>query len=159
MKEKKNVIQVFLIFYVLAYCISIALCIGVFIIYRPYVYVDNITSSITCDTNGSSFETRPNFIYTFTDSLDTFNDKKARKLCEYGLIKDYSDSLKNLSSVNYVFKPIYIQESSWIDAVIAFFISFLICIACIEIVRKIFFKKFEGVIERTILLFFLRLIY
>ena len=102
-----------LVFYILLFTLSLA----VGHIFKPYPYIDNEKSQIVCLKNNQSFEAGWNFIYTFEDTLDNFNDKKARKLCEYNIIKDYADTVQVPKEVNYRFEPKYIQESSWVDAI------------------------------------------
>lgn len=109
------------IFQIIIFSFLIWLALFVGNIVKPFTYVDNATSQIVCDKNGQSFEAGWNFIYTFTDRLDTFNDEKARKLCEFNIIKDYSHFYKNPLKTNYRFEPKLIQESSWPDAILIFF--------------------------------------
>ena len=113
------------LFYLISYPVLISLSIGIFFIYRPFAYVDSVKSYIVCNQSKSTFEIGPNFIFAFTDILDEFNDKKARKLCKYGLVKDYADTLKTPGRQNYTFYPIYTTESSWIDAFVISFIAFI----------------------------------
>ncbi|OGK17071.1 hypothetical protein A2774_05100 [Candidatus Roizmanbacteria bacterium RIFCSPHIGHO2_01_FULL_39_12c] len=104
-----------------------------FQIFRPFNYLDNASSYIVCDKNQARFEIGPNLIYSFTDSLDEFNDQKARKLCEYNLIKDYLNTLKVPEKPNYAFYPAYKTESSWLDALIISSILFFIGATVIQI--------------------------
>lgn len=115
--------KIFFILYLLLYQVLFSFVVGVFLIYKPFAYLDNITSYIICQKNKAKFEIGPNFIYSFNHVLDKYNDQKARKICEYGLIRDYANSLKIPETQNYTFFPVYRQESSWIDA---FFISFIV---------------------------------
>ncbi|OGK08677.1 hypothetical protein A2767_01250 [Candidatus Roizmanbacteria bacterium RIFCSPHIGHO2_01_FULL_35_10] len=125
---------------ILIYSIIISLALIVFIIYAPFTLVDNKYSYLICSKNKARFEIGPNLIYTFNQSLDNFNDKKARKLCEYGLIKDYSDSLKTPPEKNYNFYPVYITESSWLDAIFLGFITYLSGLTIITFLIKLLKK-------------------
>lgn len=119
-----------------AYILLLCLAFMTFYIFKPYSYVDNATSLIICDKNGQSFESGWNFIYTFENKLDSFNDIKARKLCEYNLIKDYNNSLKTPSVINYRFEPKYIWQSSFADAIFMFAAVFLLGRILIESIFK-----------------------
>lgn len=123
--------------YIILHAILFSIVTCVFFIYRPYSYIDNIRSYITCNQTGEKFEIGPNLIYTFTGSLDGFNDKKARKLCQYGLIRDYADNLKTPSVKNYNFYPIYTKESNWIDDAVITSIIFIIGACTISFICKI----------------------
>lgn len=129
-------ISLLLNFLIYAFIISISL--GVFYIFRPYSYIDSATSQIVCKKNYASFETGWNFIYTFDQTLDPFNDAKARKICEHNAIKDYGNTLKTPSEINYRFEPKYIQESSWLDAIFMASAILIIGIIFIEFVKAKF---------------------
>lgn len=123
--------------YKLSYIILISIALGVFYVFRPYSYVDNSKSTVVCLKDGKSYEIGWNFIYTFEDKLDSFNDIKARKICEYQAIKDYGNTLNTPASVNYQFVPILIQESSWADAIFMFFATFIMGGILIELITKL----------------------
>ncbi|MBI2641195.1 hypothetical protein HYW87_01200, partial [Candidatus Roizmanbacteria bacterium] len=119
-------------FKIVFYTLFIAVCLSTLILFKPFRYVDNQKSYIVCKKDNSHFEIGPNLIYTFTQSLDDFNDKKARKLCEYKTIRDYADSQKTPQEVNYIFYPVYTTESSWSDVL---FSSMLIFAALVILIR------------------------
>lgn len=98
--------------------ICLTLAISVFFLFKPFTYLDNDTSSITCQ-NGGIFIIGPNYIYSFEKNLDQFNDIKARKLCAFGVIRDYINYYKTPEQKNYQLKAAFNQNSSWGDAVIA----------------------------------------
>jgi hypothetical protein len=106
-----------------------------FIIFKPFTYVDNDKSKIVCNNNGASFDAGPNYIYTLDQSLDGFNDVKARKLCEFNTIRDYIQAYKT-PSMNYQFKPVYTTNSSWGDALLMTLITFVVGTFAIEIAKK-----------------------
>lgn len=137
--------------YLVSYIALLSIAIGVLYIFKPYEYVDNATSMIICNKDTRSFETGWNFIYSFDGKLDSFNDTKARKLCEYNSIKDYGNSLKTPLIVNYKLEPKYIQESSWADALLMFFATFIFGV----IVIQFLFSKLNFKIIPTFLLVFL----
>lgn len=102
--------------YLVTFFILVSISIGLFIAFKPYKFVDNDKAKVICSKNGSSFDIGPNYIYTLTDHLDDFNDKKARKLCEYNIIRDYGDAYKTPETKNYQFKPVFSTDSGWGDA-------------------------------------------
>ena len=105
------------IVYFVSYVLLLVISFSVFYIFKPYSYVDNATSHIICNKNSASFESGWNFVYAFDAKLDEFNDIKARKMCEYNLVKDYDNTVKTPPEVNYRFEPNYIKESSWADTI------------------------------------------
>ncbi len=106
------------------------------------MYLDNAKSHIICNKNGAPFEIGWNFVYSFERKLDDWNDIKARKLCEYNLIKDYGNTLKTPAEINYRFEPKYIIESSWADAIFMFFATFIFAVIAIEAIRILYFTFF-----------------
>lgn len=102
---------------------------------KPFSYVDSFKSYIVCN-DGSRFDLASNYIFALEEKLDDSNDKKARKLCDYKIIRDYIDSYKAPNTINYTFYPVIKQESSYLNALfvalLAFFPGFLV----IEVLRK-----------------------
>lgn len=131
----------FLSIYLISYVIIFSIAYSVFYIFKPYKYVDNATSKIICDKNSAQFDTGWNFVYTFNQQLDQFNDKKARKMCEYNVIKDYADTLKTPPAVNYRFVPQFTHESNWTDALIMFFAPLILGTIFIEAARNVLHKS------------------
>lgn len=121
--------------YLASYFLLIAFSVSIFYVFQPFQFVDNSKSSLACKNNNRYF-IGPNLVYSFDGKIDAYNDKKARKVCEYGLIRDYKDEYKAPSSVNYIFNPVYSQESSWSNAAFAFFLAFSLGIVFIEVVFK-----------------------
>lgn len=134
---KKTNHQITTILYASAYSILISISLGAFIIFQPFRFVDNEKSQVICDKNGAAFDIGPNYVYAFGQTLDDFNDKKARKLCEYNIIRDYGDLYRIPDAVNYKFKPVFAKDSSWADATVIFVTSFLAGSLVIEIIKKI----------------------
>lgn len=123
--------------YLLLYPIIISVSLGTLYIFKPYTYIDNAKSLIVCHKNHASFEIGWNFIYTFDDKLDPWNDEKARKICEYNVIKDYINTVQTPKEINYRFEPKYIQESSWLDSILMFFATLVAGIFFLEVTKKI----------------------
>lgn len=127
--------------HLLAYSIIAVISLAVFIIFKPYSYIDNNRSQIVCDKSSAAFDIGPNYIYTFETTLDDFNDKKARKLCEYGIIRDYQDFYKTPLAKNYLFRPTYSHESSWPDALLISTATFFLGAFVFELIKKMISAK------------------
>ncbi len=132
--------RIFIFLYLILYVILFSVAYSFFFIFKPYTYVDNATSKIICSKDSSQFDAGWNFVYTFDQQLDQFNDKKARKMCQYNAIKDYADTLKTPPAINYSFIPQFIQESNWADALIMFFAPLLLGAIIIEVIRVLLYK-------------------
>ena len=126
----RNLLNIF------AHSAIISLALGSLFIFKPFTYIDNAQSQIICNKDGQTFELGWNFIYTFSDKLDSFNDTKARKLCEYKIIKDYSNTYQTPAIRNYDFRPKYIQESSWPEAIFMFFAMLIFGALIIELTNN-----------------------
>lgn len=122
--------------YILTYSLVFALSMSSFIIFRPFFYVDNDTSTVVCNKDQKSYEISPNLIYSVDQKLDPGNDKKARKLCEYQIISDYTDVYKAPMEKNYIFAHSMEQESSWPNAVFAAFLIFFLGSAFVELILR-----------------------
>lgn len=122
--------------YLLLYGVLIGLFMYVFFIFRPFTYIDNDASQIVCTKSGGEFTIGPNYIYTFENKLDAFNDSKARKLCEYGVIRDYGNTYQTPRSLNYRFTPVFAKDSSWGDAILMGIAVFILGAALIESLKK-----------------------
>ncbi len=127
MKLTNLLVMIFSIF-------TISRSIGAFLFFQPFKYLDNEKSQIICNKNSQAFDIGPNYIYTFDDKLDSFNDIKARKLCEFGIIRDYGNMYKASNKVNYSFKPLYAVESSWS---VALFLSIVVLTVGTIVVRPL----------------------
>lgn len=131
--------KIFLFFYLVYYLLLATISASVFLIFRPFVYIDNRHSYVTCNNDRGKFEIGPNFIYTFRPYLDQYNDKKARKLCGYGIIKDYGNTVNTPEKQNYVFYPVTVQESSWTNAFLVSITTFILGTIIIETLRILIF--------------------
>lgn len=85
------------------------------------------------------YQAGSNFIFSTDGKLDPFNDKKARKICDYSIIADYQDVYTTSKSVNYNFSPVNQQESNWIQAGIVFLMILCIGWLVIESLKKIIY--------------------
>lgn len=137
----------FLIFYFGFYIFILTLSMAVFYVFRPYSYVDNCSSYINCTNKNVKYPLGPSFVYCFGDKLDSYNSKKSRKLCEYGIMWDYQDTYKVNNKTNYRLNLIYQQESSWINAFLISSLTFIIGVIIIEtfktVLLKLVFKKID----------------
>ena len=95
-----------------------SLATAAFFLFKPFNYIDNDQSAVLCDNGRALINIGPNYIYSFEDKLDSFNDIKTRKLCQFNTIRDYNDTYKTPETINYQFKPVYSQDSSWPDALL-----------------------------------------
>lgn len=129
-----------LLIYIFFYLLALSMSLGVLRFFMPYFYVENNTSRIIC-ANGSGFDSGPNLIFALSGRLDSFNDAKARKLCEYNIIRDYINSYKSPDKINYQFKPDFVQESSLINAFLAASLFFVCTAVMIEMIKKIFLRS------------------
>ncbi len=123
--------------YILFYSILTSLSMGIFLIFQPFAYVDNNQSTIYCIEKNTQHQIGPNFIYTFSSSFDSYNDSKAKKICEYSIIRDYYDAYPKPVKNNYKLNIVYTKESSLPEAFFASVIFFLAGSCSIEVVRKI----------------------
>lgn len=121
----------------LAFSALVIISIGIFFVFKPYSYVSNEKSYITCDKTGAKFDIGPNYVYTLENKLDLYNDKKTRKLCEYGIIRDYTDTRQTPLFKNYHFTPVWVTQSSWIDAFFMSISAFIFGFAVISSLVKI----------------------
>lgn len=145
------------LFYLLLYGILIGFSLSVFFIFKPFPYVDNDASQIVCTKSGGSFTIGPNYIYTFGSKLDSFNDAKARKLCEYGVIRDYGNTYQTPQRLNYRFKPVFVKDSSWGDSILMGVAVFLLGATFIEMIKKgiIFLAKQKERHQQLSLMYFI----
>lgn len=133
---KNKLFPIFFALYLIAYVILASFSLAVFTIFRPFKYVDNVGSYLLC-LNESKYYSGPNLVFSFDGKLDSYNDKKARKVCQYGIIRDYKDEFKASDQINYDYHPVYMQESSISDAVLALLLTLLTGSIIIEAVMKL----------------------
>ena len=124
-------------YHVFLYSIVLALSFSSFLLFRPYEYVDNDHSYIRCFKDGISYETSPNLIFAIDTKLDSFNDAKARKLCEHKIISDYINSYSTPPKINYEFLPALSEKSSWPAALFVFLLTFLAGSFVVEVFAKL----------------------
>lgn len=125
---------------VFSYSFLILLSLMVFFIFYPFKYVDPIESQLYC-YNGMSHQTNSILVFSTDGTLDSFNDTKARKFCEYGTIMDYHDFYQKPAQINYKYSPVYKTESSIFEALLASLVFFSFGIIIIE---TIFRKRTEN---------------
>ncbi len=155
---KKTTYRLIFSLYLFLYLVLTTLSVGVFFIFRPFILLDNSKSYLLCKNNYRYF-IGPNLVYSFDGKIDAYNDKKARKVCEYGIIRDYGDTFKT-PSLNYDFNPIYSQESSWSNAAFAFFLAFCLGAILIEVTFKavsLLFLTKKQMLQFILIIFFLNI--
>lgn len=95
---------------------------------------------MSCQPSREEYEINPNLIFAINEKLDPFNDGKARKLCQYHIIRDYNNAYSVPKEKNYIFKPALLQESSWLNAVFAVFLT-----AIIEVLLILIFLRMVSI--------------
>ena len=115
---------------------------GAFFVFFPFKYVDPIESLIHC-SSGLAYASNATFVFSVDAKLDHFNDEKARKLCAYGVIRDYQNFYQAPDKINYRFIPVYSQESSITEALLASIITFSLGTVIIEIISMVFRNMFS----------------
>lgn len=146
--------KLFFQIYIILYIILFSLSIGSFVLFRPFTYIDNDHSYVLCKSDNVRYELGPNYIFAVGEQLDPFNDAKARKLCEHKIIRDYNHSYPTPEKQNYTFLPAKFQDSSWLNAIFAFLITFFLGMGFIELFHFLFLKDFPS-IGKNIWKFFL----
>ena len=130
-----------LIIYFSAYSMILAFSIVTLVFFLPFSYVDNDHSYVRCQADGVAYETSPNLIFLVDAKLDNFNDVKARKLCEYHVIRDYNRTYATPKRINYTLEVAKKQSSSFPNALFAFGLTFLLGSIITEITFKQLFKS------------------
>ena len=132
--------------YLFFYSLLLAVVFGVFIVFRPFTYIDNDHSNVICRTDNAHYETSPNLIFLIDEHLDKLNDVKARKLCQYHIIRDYNNTYESPTHINYTLLPAIAYESSWINDIFVCLVTFFIGASLIEIIWGLV-RKEKGKIE------------
>lgn len=135
--SKKNTRgSILVIFKFLAYSLLLSLTLFVFVIFQPFSYIDNDHSNLMCQGNNVPYETSPNMIFLIDKKLDKSNDSKARKLCQYHIIRDYNNTYETPHTLNYTLLPAESIESSWLSDIFICLIVFLSGSLLIEFIAK-----------------------
>lgn len=127
MKTSKKNTQgsILAIFKFLTYSLLLSLTLFVFVVFQPFSYIDNDHSNLMCQGNNVPYETSPNMIFLIDKKLDKLNDSKARKLCQYHIIRDYNNTFETPHTLNYTLLPAESIESSWLSDIFICLIVFL----------------------------------
>ena len=142
MRLKKNSMKT--IFYITLYGIVLALSFSIALTFAPFEYVDNDHSYISCFNDGKKYEASPNYIFALDTKLDSFNDIKARKLCEHKIISDYINSYSTPAIVNYQFLPAVTEDSSWLNVAFVFLLTFFSGSLLVERFGRLFKFKYSS---------------
>lgn len=142
--------KIFFVVYFFLYVISSSLAIGAFMFLRPFTFIENAHTYVKCLNDQVSYEAGPNFIFVLDDKLDPFNDVKARKLCQYNIIKDYNGQYKTPEEINYLNLPEKQLSSSWPNAIFASFFVFFLFSASIEVGMKLVIKDINNLFFRSL---------
>lgn len=128
--------------YIFTYIILVLSSFAVFFVFYPFKYIDPNESKIYCN-NGMSHQTNSILVFSVDGTLDSFNDAKARKFCEYGTIMDYYDFYQKPVQINYKFAPIYKTESSVFEALLLSLVFFSFGAIVIETIFRNKIKNFS----------------
>lgn len=81
---------------------------------RPQPFIDGEKSTINCN-NGKRYSLNSVSIYIFTGEtkLDSYDDVKARKACEYAIKDDYIENYKTPQYQNYTLNVVNSTRGSW----------------------------------------------
>lgn len=124
--------------YILVYLLFLLLVVFLGYSDKPYTYIDSDKSLIVC-SNTKAYPAGKNSIYIDSDgSLSDYNDEDARKLCEYDIIKDYSDKYETPSYKNYEVKVVHSTRGSWESVLTTFLIGIAIVYTIFEIIKRVF---------------------
>ena len=154
MKGKINFV---VFFYLIFYFFLTSLSLGVFRLFKPYISVENNTSYLICEDK-TRFEIGPNSIFALDNKLDKVNDQKARKLCQYKIIRDYGNIYQPVDNINYLFYPVMVEESSLITALFVAVLFFSLGALIIETVKQTIFGSTSLNIGKTLKELFIYLI-
>jgi len=155
MYRQNKLIYVFI--YVCLYSIVVSFSFVIFFFFRPFVYLDNEKSLIICKKNNLAYYIGPNYIYGLGKELNDYNSKKAEKLCQYNVIRDYKNTYKDIKMGNYSQNFFYIKNSSWLNAIVMALGFFLIGVFLINSGIKTTQFLFIGIVAGSI--FFLLFLY
>lgn len=121
--EDKLLYRLVKVIYIIVFLLSGLIAIFIGWESRPQPEVDDEKSRIACD-NGKNYKLSANRIYVYsvdTTSLSNYQDEEARKLCQYGVLNDYSTSYRNLATPthqNYQLKIVEGTRGSWTNAIL-----------------------------------------
>jgi hypothetical protein len=128
--EKKAWYRTLKVFYIIFILIVVGIIIAVSVSSIPKKSINGNTSSIACD-NGKSYAPARNQIYLYGDqeTLDSYDDEKARVLCKYDTLNFYAHSDEFIAK-NYQFYPVYDKAEgvgSWLGYTgLAFLIAIIV---------------------------------
>lgn len=121
---------------------------------KPTPSVNSKKSALVCE-NGKKYLLYDAKIYLFSkvESLDESDDSTARKLCEYGVLNDYSPGYRNLKMPQYKNYSLNLVESidgSWFSVLIWWVLGFSGSYILLNVFREtlnyiLFGKKFDWV--------------
>lgn len=138
-RTKTNSLTIYsFIFYIFAYSLLIAIALTPAMLFLPFEFVNNDHSYLVCLKNGKQYELGPNFIFMIdSKGLDSFNHVKAGKLCEHTIIKDYGNTVPATSEINYKLIPAVAKDSSLLNVVFVFLVTFSLGSLLIEKLGKL----------------------
>ena len=139
--EQKAWYRALKVFYLAAVGIIALIVLGVFWSFKPHKTLNEQKTSIVCN-NGKSHAPSLNQIYVYgsEDNLDSYNDKKARILCNYDTLDFYSHDNEFIEK-NYIFVPVYNYTtfSDWVDWIKGLIFAFVIFWLIAYLIKSGFF--------------------
>ena len=122
---------------------------GIFMLFRPFNYIDHYQSKLICST-GISADSGPAAIYSFDGALDEFNHVKALKVCAYNIVFDYYNQFALPSGITYKFQPKIVTFSSWYAAIFAVSVFFLIIVGLLSLSKVELLKTFGNMMHKDL---------
>ncbi|OGK56690.1 hypothetical protein A3J15_03900 [Candidatus Roizmanbacteria bacterium RIFCSPLOWO2_02_FULL_38_10] len=119
---------------------------GIFMLFRPFNYIDHYQSKLICST-GISANSGPAAIYSFDGTLDEFSQVKALKVCAYNIVFDYYNQFALPSGITYKFQPKIVIFSSWYEAIFAVSVFSLIVIELLILSKIDFLENFGNMMR------------
>lgn len=104
---------------------------------KPETYIDSDKSSLSCD-NGKKYTLDSLGIYLITDDtrLDTYDDRRAKIACTYGVKDDYITQYKLPSVANYQVNYVNSIRGSWKSALFWWLLGFLGAYITLNLIRE-----------------------
>lgn len=129
----------------------LALLFGLFIVgalgwgEKPTTYIDGKKTTINC-TNGKNYATNDLDIYLWEKEtqLDTYDDRKAKIVCTYGVKEDYGTKYNLPSTANYTVNYVESVRGDWFTAILWWGIGFVVVYAGLNLIRETLIYMFFG---------------
>lgn len=113
--------------------------------FKPYEIVDSQNSYINCN-NGKKYTLENAKIYLFVGDkyMGQYNDTKARKVCEYGIVDDYPNNYKTPIYANYTVDTVHKMSGAWKDVILTIVIGCLVLFFGLNLIKETLLYLFFG---------------